>query len=393
MKTINEVDISDKRLLIRVDFNVPMDNNLNIRDDSRIKRVLDTINYALENNAKIILASHLGRPKGRKIPELSLAPVAEHLSDLIKKEVKLAPDCVGPDVKKMLSEMQQGDVVLLENLRFHAEEKKNDENFAASLASFCDIYINDAFAVSHRAHASVEAAARYAPTAVAGFLLKNELDYFKKAMDNPKRPLVAILGGAKISTKLEALNKILEKVDKAIIGGAMANTFLKSMGYNVGQSMVEDDHLLSAKAVLKKAASDKIPLYIPIDAIVADDFDQNAEKKLVPIQEVPSNQMIMDIGPATSMLYSEVLRDAQTIVWNGPVGVFEIDAFSRGTMDIAEYIVNSQALTIVGGGDTNAALHKAGLEEYVTYISTGGGAFLCLLEGSILPAISALNQA
>ncbi|CAN2049693.1 Phosphoglycerate kinase [Candidatus Magnetomoraceae bacterium gMMP-1] len=393
MKTINEVDISDKRLLIRVDFNIPMDNNLNIRDDSRIKRVLDTINYALENNAKIILASHLGRPKGRKVPELSLAPVAEHLSDLIKKEVKLAPDCVGPDVKKMLSEMQQGDVVLLENLRFHAEEKKNDENFAASLASFCDIYINDAFAVSHRAHASVEAAARYAPRAVAGFLLKNELDYFKKAMDNPKRPLVAILGGAKISTKLKALNKILEKVDKVIIGGAMANTFLKSMGYNVGQSMVEDDHLLSAKAVLKKAASDKIPLYIPIDAIVADDFDQNAEKKLVPIQEVPSNQMIMDIGPATSMLYSEVLRDAQTIVWNGPVGVFEIDAFSRGTMDIAEYIVNSQALTIVGGGDTNAALHKAGLEEYVTYISTGGGAFLCLLEGSILPAISALNQA
>jgi len=391
MRTIKDVDISGKRVLFRVDLNVPLDENQNITDDSRIRAVLPTLKYALDHNARLIIASHLGRPKGKAVPELSLSPVAKGLGRILEKEVIMANDCIGPEINELVHKMEPGSVLLLENIRFHPEEQKNDDSFAKALAELCDVYVNDAFAVSHRINASVVAITKFVPISVAGFLLQKELDYFNNAMADPKRPLVVIVGGAKVSSKIKALENMLHHVDKFIIGGAMANTFLKSTGCNVGKSKVEPDLVEVAASVMKKAAEKGIKFYLPVDAVVASRFDAKAETKIVPIQEIPRDWMVLDIGPATSLLYSQVLYDAKTIVWNGPMGAFEMDAFSMGTFAMAHSVANSNALSIVGGGDTGAAIHKSGEIDRITYISTGGGAFLSLLEGKILPAVAALD--
>ena len=392
MKSIKEIDITNKRVFIRVDFNVPMDEQQNIMDDTRIRAVLPTLRYALDNQTKLIVASHMGRPKGKKLPELSLKPIAKRLGRLLEKDVKMANDCIGPDVKSLISAMKAGDVVLLENLRFHREEQKNNNKFAKELASLCDIYVNDAFAVSHRVNASVVAITKYAPVSVAGFLLQKEIGHFSKIMTNPQRPLIAIIGGAKVSDKLMALDNMLDHVDKFIIGGAMANTFLKSKGYEVGKSIIEKDLVEPARSIMKKAAKRKVKFYLPVDAVVARRFDPEAQTKVVPIQEIPENWMALDIGPATSLLFSEVLHNAKTVIWNGPMGVFEIDSFSRGTIAMVHSVANCYALTIVGGGDTDVAIHKEKADDRITYISTGGGAFLTMLEGKTLPAVAALED-
>ncbi len=391
MKNIRDLDIKGKRLLIRVDFNVPLDEQLNITDDTRIRGVLPTLNYALDENAKVIICSHLGRPKGERKPQFSLAPAAKRLSRLLDKEVVLAPDCIGAETKTLVEAMQPGSVILLENLRFHAEEQQNDEGFASQLASLCDIYINDAFAVAHRAHASVVGVTQFVAQCAAGFLLQKEMDYFHRSVSNPMRPLVAIVGGAKVSSKLGALDNLMDRVDKMIIGGAMANTFLKSIGHDMGQSKVEDELLDTARELLNKAKRLGVKLYLPVDCIVADRFEARAESKRVTVQEVPADWMVLDIGPATTVLFAEAMESAKTIIWNGPMGAFEMDAFSRGTFAMVQHVARSHALTIVGGGDTDVAVHKAGESSNISYISTGGGAFLMLMEGKKLPGVEALE--
>ncbi len=387
---INDIDIRGKRVFIRADFNVPLDNEGNIVEDTRIRAVLPTIDYALDENAKIILASHMGRPKGKYVKELSLKPVARRLKRLLKKEIIFVGDCIGPEVESVVSKMDEGDIVLLENLRFHIEEEKNEEGFSKKLASLCDVYINDAFAVAHRAHASVVGITEFTDVCAAGFLMKKELTYFSQAMDNPARPLVAIIGGAKVSSKLRALINLVKKVDKMIIGGGMAFTFLKAMGYNVGKSIVEDNLIDMAKEVMEEARKKGVKLYLPVDCVVADKFSEDANVMMVPVQEIPEDWIGMDIGMATTVLFRQVLQNAKTIIWNGPMGVFEMDAFSRGTYSMVEAVANSYALTIVGGGDTDVAVNKLGGLYKMSYVSTGGGAFIELLEGKTLPAIKAL---
>jgi phosphoglycerate kinase len=393
MKTITDVNISGKRVFCRVDFNVPLDENRQITDDSRIRAALPTLQHVLANQGKLIVASHLGRPKGEEVEAFSLSPVARRLEELLGAPVQMAPDCIGPEVEAMVSEMAPGQVVLLENLRFHKAEQENDDGFGKRLAALCDVYVNDAFAVSHRANASVVAIVPHVAESAAGMLLKRELDYFQQAMAKPQRPLVAVVGGAKVSSKLAALTNMLEHVDKVIIGGAMANTFLRAKGLAVGSSKVEEDLMDAAQGLMKTAAQKGIKLYLPVDAVVASAFDPKAATRRVPVQEIPDGWMVLDIGPATSLVYSQALDDAKTIVWNGPMGVFEMDPFSRGTMAMASSIASAHALTIVGGGDTDAALHMAGETDRVSYISTGGGAFLSLLEGKALPAVAALQAA
>jgi len=393
MRKIQDIDLSGKRVFIRVDVNVPFDQYQNITDDSRIRAVLPTLNYALDHDAKLIIASHKARPEGKVVPIHSLAPVAKRLGRLLKKEIKMASDCIGPEVSELISNMEIGDVILLENLRFHIEEQKNDEAFAKELAALCDVYINNAFAVSHRINASVEAIVKYVKLSGAGFLLQKELDYFEKAMADPSRPLVAIVGGAKVSSKLGAIENMLHHVDKLIIGGAMANTFLTSMGFDLGKSKIESELVEVAGSVIKMAKEKGIKLYTPVDAVIAQEIDSKASTKIAPVQEIPHDWMALDIGPATSLLFSEVLYDSKTIIWNGPMGIFEIDAFSRGTSAMVSAVANSYALSIIGGGDTDVAVHRAGETERISYISTGGGAFLALLEGKTLPAVSALESA
>ena len=391
MKNIKDLDIKEKKVLIRVDFNVPLDDQGNITDDTRIRGVLPTINYALDEHAKIIIMSHLGRPDGQRQDKFSLAPVAKRLSRLLDKEVKLAPDCIGPEVEALVNGLNSGDVLLLENLRYHNEEKKNDPEFCRKLAELGDVYINDAFAVAHRAHASVVGVVEFFRECGAGFLLQKEMDYFHRSVGDPSRPLVAIVGGAKVSGKLGALRNMMDRVDKMIIGGAMANTFLKARGFEVGASRIEDDLLETANELVEKARKQGVRLYLPVDCIVADRFDPKAETKRTTVQEVPSEWMILDIGPATTMLFGEALEDAKTIIWNGPMGAFEMDAFSRGTMAMVQKLAMSHALTIVGGGDTDVAVHRAGESANISYISTGGGAFLMLMEGKVLPGVAALE--
>lgn len=393
MKKIQDIDLSGQRVFIRVDFNVPFDQYQNITDDSRIRAVLATLNYALDHDAKLIIASHKARPEGKVVEKDSLAPVAKRLGRLLKKEIKMAPDCIGPEVSELISNMEIGDVVLLENLRYHIEEQKNDETFAKELAALCDVYINDAFAVSHRVNASVEAIVKYVKLSGAGFLLQKELDYFQKAMADPSRPLVAIVGGAKVSSKLGAIENMLHHIDKLIIGGAMANTFLTSMGFDLGKSKIESKLVEVAGSVIESAKEKGIKLYTPVDAVIAQEIDSKASTKIVPVQEIPADWMALDIGPATSLLFSEVLYDSKTIIWNGPMGMFEIDAFSRGTLAMVSAIANSYALSIIGGGDTDVAVNRANETERMSYISTGGGAFLALLEGKTLPAVAALESA
>ncbi len=393
MKNIKDIKISDARVLVRVDFNVPLDEMRNIRDDARIRAALPTLKYALEQGAKLIIASHMGRPKGKVVPELSLEPVAKKLGVLLEENMEMAPDCIGREVIQLVDMMEPGSVLLLENLRFHAGEQKNDDEFAEKLAALCDVFVNDAFAVSHRSHASVVGITKYVSDSVAGFLLQRELDYFKKAMEDPARPLAAIVGGAKVSSKLAALENVMNHVDKIIVGGAMANTFLKSNGYDVGQSKVEDDLVETAGSIMKRAAKKGIKFYLPVDVVAANALSPDAEIKNVPIQEIPADWMVLDIGPATSLLYSEVLSNAGTIVWNGPMGVFEMEPFSKGTMNMVDSVAGSDALTIIGGGDTDVAVHQSGKSDKITYISTGGGAFLALMEGKVLPAVAVLDEA
>ncbi|MFQ5735622.1 MAG: phosphoglycerate kinase [Thermodesulfobacteriota bacterium] len=391
LKYIDEIDLKGKKVLIRVDFNVPLDDNGNITDDTRIRSVLSTINYALDENACVILASHLGRPKGRKVAEMSLSPVAKRLGRLLEKDIKLAPDCIGPEVRKMVDSMEPGDVVMLENLRFHPEEEKNDDAFGKKLAELADVFINDAFATAHRAHASNVAVTRYVKEAAAGFLMKKELSYFSMAMEKPTRPLVAIIGGKKVSDKVGVLSSLCNKVDKLIIGGGMALTFFKALGYEVGNSFCEEEVLDQARSVVELAKKKKIKLYMPVDFVVADKFSASAETKVVTYQEIPRNWMALDIGPATVTLFSEAIQNAKTIIWNGPMGVFEIDSFSRGTFAMVTNVANTYAMTIVGGGDTDVAIHRAGEYAKMSYISTGGGAFLEILKGEELPGIAALR--
>jgi phosphoglycerate kinase len=391
MRSIKDIEVSGSKVLVRVDVNVPLDDFQNITDDTRIREVLPTLRHVLDHDGKLIICAHLGRPKGKKDEKLSLLPVAKRLGSHLNLEVQLAPDCNGREVKEMVDAMKPREVVLLENLRFHEEEKKNDDGFAKSLAELCDVYVNDAFAVCHREHASVVAITRHAKQSVAGFLLLNELKYFHEAMENPRRPLVAVIGGAKVSSKLKALKNMLSRVNKFIIGGAMANTFLKSRGYSVGKSKVEDDLVEEAGSIMQTALQEGIKFYLPVDAVVAPEADAKDEVKVVPIQEIPESWMALDIGPATSRLFEEVLYDACTVIWNGPMGMFEIDAFSRGTVSMVHHVANSYALTIVGGGDTDVAIHSTGQSDRFTYISTGGGAFLQLMEGKPLPGVAALG--
>jgi len=391
-RTIDQLDLSGKRVLIRVDFNVPLDKAGNITDDTRIQAAIPTVRHAVTHGGKTILLSHLGRPKGKKVPEMSLAPAAKRLSALLGKEVPFVPDCVGEIAEKAVAAMRPGDVVLLENVRFHAEEEKNDEAFGKKLAALCDVYVNDAFATAHRGHSSNVAITRFVKEKAAGLLMKNEIAYFEKALVDPARPLVAVFGGAKISGKIEAINNVLGKVDKILIGGAMANTFFAAQGYEVGTSLYEAEMVDTARQVLANAAGRKVKLYLPVDVVVADRFEASAATKAVPVPEIPAGWTAADVGPATSLLFREALQGAKTIVWNGPLGAFEMAPFANGTYSMMRALAESDAITIVGGGDTDTALHKAGLFSRMSYVSTGGGAFLELLEGKRLPGIAALEE-
>ncbi len=389
--SIKDLDIKGKRLFIRVDFNVPLDENLNITDDSRIRSAIPTINYALDEGAMVILASHLGRPKGKFDRRYSLAPVAKRLQRLIKKEVTFIPDCIGPKVEEAISKMSEGDIILLENLRFHIEEEKNDEEFSKALARLADYYINDAFGAAHRIHASIVGITKLLPSA-AGFLMQKEIEYLQGVTRHPVRPFVTILGGAKVSGKIDVLLNLQDNVDKIIVGGGMAYTFLKAMGYEVGDSLVENDMLELANEIYKKVVSKGIKFYLPVDCVIAQSIEPGSETKIVTTQEIPHGWRALDIGPASVKLFAEAIENAKTILWNGPMGVFEVDAFSRGTFAIARAVADAYALTIVGGGDTDLAVHRAGVSESISFISTGGGAALELLEGKDLPGITVLTD-
>ena len=392
MKYIDQVEMKGKKVFLRVDFNVPMDKEGNVTGDKRVRASIPTINYALERGAKLIIASHLGRPKGKRVAEMSLIPVAKVLSDLLKKPVTFFDDCVGEAIEKAVGIMKEGDIFLLENLRFNPGEDKNDAGFAKQLAALCDIYIDDAFAVSHRAAASNSAITEFVPVCAAGFLLKNEIEYFKKAMVNPAKPLAAIIGGAKVSDKIGLLENLIEKVDKIIIGGGMAFTFLRAAGYETGKSLCEEDMLDLARKIVEKAKQKNVQFLLPVDTVIAQTAMAEAETKVCGVKEIPKDWIGLDIGPATISLFNEGLRGVKTIVWNGPMGMFELAPFSKGTFELAQAVANSGALSIIGGGDTDTAIKKAGLSAKMSYISTGGGAFLELLEGKILPGIAALEK-
>lgn len=391
MKTLKELELAGKRVLVRVDFNVPMNESGEITDDLRIRTALPTLRYLVEQRARVIICTHMGRPKGQRVEKFSLAPVAALTAEMLGRPVPLAPDCIGDEVAAAVAALKDGDCLMLENLRFHPEEEKNDAAFSSQLAAVADVYVNDAFAVSHRAHASVVGVTAHVPEKAAGFLLQKEMEYFQRAIGTPQRPLVAIVGGAKVSGKLEALQNMLGRVDRMIIGGAMANTFLKSQGYNVGASKVEDDLLETARQLLVQAREQGIKVYLPVDVIAADRFAPDAVSKQVTIQDIPDNWMALDIGPASVVLFNEALADAKTIVWNGPMGAFEMDAYARGTMALAHTVASSHALSVTGGGDSNAAVKQSGEAENISYMSTGGGAFLMLMEGKELPGIKALD--
>lgn len=390
-KTIEDINVSDKRVLVRCDFNVPFDDKGNITDPKRILEALKTIKYLISHNAKVILCSHLGRPKGEYNPKYSLAPVANYLSTALVKHVKMAKDVVGEDAKRIVDSLKDGEVALLENVRFHKEETENDPDFAKKLASLADIYVNDAFGTTHRAHASTEGVAKYLP-AVCGYLIQKEITIMGNALENPKRPFVAILGGAKVSDKINVINNLLDKVDTLIIGGGMAYTFLNSLGYSVGTSICESDKVNLAREIMAKAKDKNVKLLIPVDNRVGKDYAPDTESKIVDSDKIPDGWMGLDIGPKTVELFSDALNGAGTIVWNGPMGVSEWDNFAFGTKAIAKIVANSSAITIIGGGDSAAAIEKLGYADKITHVSTGGGASLQFLEGKVLPGIAALND-
>ena len=389
---IKKLDLAEKKVFIRCDFNVPIDEFGNISDDRRIRSAVSTINYCLDQDCAVILASHFGRPKGKVDEKYSLAPVALRLQQLLKRDVTLAKDVVGEDATSKAQALAKHKVLLLENLRFEAGETENSEEFSAKLASMADFYINDAFGVSHRAHASVHGITKHFDNAhkAAGFLLDREIQYFGKLINNPVRPFAAIVGGSKVSGKLEALTNLLPKVDKIFIGGGMAFTFLKQMGYDIGASLVEDDLLEDAQHVMDEAKRLGVKFYLPVDVIAAEKFAEDAVSKIVTAQEIPDEWMGLDIGPATVRLYREGLNDVQTVLWNGPMGVYEMEKFARGSSKIAHFVADSYATTVVGGGDTADLVQRVGVDEEMSFISTGGGASLELLEGKILPGVESL---
>ncbi|HEY48910.1 MAG TPA: phosphoglycerate kinase [Dehalococcoidia bacterium] len=391
-KTIRDIEIKGKRVLVRVDFNVPLDPETNaISDDSRIRAVLPTIRYLVEKGSKVILCSHLGRPKGRVVEELRLAPVAKRLSELLGLPVASAGDCIGPEVEEAVSRLNEGDALLLENLRFHAEEEKNNLEFAEALSRLADVYVNDAFGAAHRAHASTAGIAQYLP-AVAGFLMEKEVDFLSKALTEPAHPFAAITGGAKVSDKLGLLENIMGKVDSLLIGGGMCCTFLKAQGYSVGQSRVEEDKLDFARKLMDKAASAGVKLILPSDVIVAESFASGVPCKTVSVSEIPENYYVMDIGPSTVDEFATEIRKCKTVMWNGPMGVFEYKEFRNGTEAIARELAKLEATTILGGGSTAEAVEELGLADRMSHVSTGGGASLEFLEGKILPGVEVLQD-
>ena len=390
--TVKDVDVSGKKVLVRADFNVPQDENGNITDENRIIGALPTIKYLIEHKAKIVLCSHLGRPKNGFEPKYSLAPVAKRLNELLDGCVTLAHDVIGEDAKAKAAALKEGQVLLLENVRFHKEEEKNDPAFAKELAQFGEIYVNDAFGTAHRAHASTAGVADYIKTSVAGFLISKELDIMGGALEEPKRPFVAILGGAKVSDKIGVINNLLEKVDSLLIGGAMAYTFVLAQGGKVGNSKVELDKVDLAKELLKKAQERKVQLLLPVDNVVANDFNANADSQVVESMKIPDGWQGLDIGPKTAENFANVIKNAKTVIWNGPMGVFEFEKFAVGTKAVAQALAKSNAITIIGGGDSAAAVEQLGFADKITHISTGGGASLEFLEGLELPGIARLND-
>lgn len=392
--TIDDVFLKSKRILVRVDFNVPMENG-KITDDTRIVESLPTIKKILQSGGRAVLMSHLGRPKGKPSPEFSLGPVGLKLSQLLGRPVAFAADCVGSEVKKMIAEIQDGGCLLLENLRFHKEEEENEENFARELASLGDVYVNDAFGSAHRAHASTEGVAHFLQPAVAGYLMRKEIDYLSRAVGNPERPYVAILGGAKISGKIDVIQNLLKKVDTLIVGGGMAFTFFKAQGLEIGNSLLEADKVDLAKKILEEVTRRCVGFLLPVDCVVADKFDNSAKHKTVAVSEIPPGWLGLDIGSESVKLFTEAIKKAKTVVWNGPMGVFEMESFAEGTLAVARAMAEATkngTTTIVGGGDSAGAIAKAGLEKSVSHVSTGGGASLEFLEGKILPGVAALTD-
>ena len=392
---IDNVDLKDKRVLVRVDFNVPLDANQNITNDIRVRASLPTINKIINDGGKVILMSHLGRPKGERKPEFSLKPAAFRLGELLDKEVLFVDDCIGESVMNTLNSMKSGDVLLLENVRFHKGETKNDPDFANQLAQTGDVYINDAFGSAHRAHASTEGVTKFIETCAAGYLMEKELDYLGSALANPERPYCAILGGAKISGKIDVISNLMDKVDTLIIGGGMAFTFLKAQDKEIGKSLLEEEKLEMAKDILAKLKNSKAKLLLPVDVVVTEEFSNHSPFETVSVENIPANKMGLDIGPETIKLFKDELLKSKTIVWNGPMGVFEMDNFTKGTFAISQALVKATengSVTVVGGGDSAAAISKAGLEDKVSHVSTGGGASLEFLEGKILSGVAALND-
>jgi phosphoglycerate kinase len=393
--TIRDAVLHGKRALTRVDFNVPINDSQEITDDTRIAASLPTINALIERGAAVILMSHLGRPKGKVNPAYSLRPVAERLSDLLGRPVGFAHDCIGGEVEAMAAALQPGDVLLLENLRFHAEEEANDPHFARALAELGDVYVNDAFGTAHRAHASTEGVTHFLKPSLAGLLMEKEIDYLGRAVGNPERPYLAILGGAKISGKIDVISNLMDKVDSLLIGGGMMFTFLKAQGHEIGTSLLEEDKLELARELLEQAAKNDKRLLLPVDTVVGKSFDNDTEKRTVSVSDIPADMMGLDIGPETIELFSHHIANAKTVVWNGPMGVFEMPNFARGTFAVADALVaatKNGAVTVIGGGDSAAAITQAGLENEVSHVSTGGGASLELLEGKTLPGVAALTD-
>lgn len=390
-KTIRDIDVTGKKALVRVDFNVPLDDKQNITDETRIKAALPTIEYLIEHNAKVILMSHLGRPKGEVVPEFSLKPVAKRLAELLNTKVVFAPDCIGKPAEEAVDSIGPGEVVLLENLRFHKEETENDPEFSKDLASLADLYVDDAFGSAHRAHASTVGVTKYLP-AVAGFLIGKELEFMGQALEDPLRPFIAILGGAKVSDKIGVIENLLTKVDCLIIGGGMANTFVKAQGFEMGNSLVDDERLSLAAGLLEEAKKKGIKVMLPSDFVVAKELSAEAETKVVPVDAIPADSMALDIGPSSRIIFANEIKSAKTVIWNGPMGVAEIPAFADGTKAVAQALADSDAITIIGGGDSAAAVKKLGFADKMDHISTGGGASLEFLEGKELPGVAALND-
>jgi len=389
-QTIRDVAFRGRRVLVRVDFNVPLDGQ-RITDDTRIRAALPTIRMLREGGARVVLMSHLGRPKGKVAPEFSLAPVAQRLSELLGVPVALAPDCVGPEAERVVSGLRDGDVALLENLRFHPEEEQNDRNFAAALAKLGDLYVNDAFGTAHRAHASTAGVTEFLP-AVAGLLMEKEIEIMGRALSDPERPFVAIIGGAKVSDKIGVIDNLLTKVDALILGGGMSNTFLLAQGKPVGDSLVEADKVEVARSLMAKAAERNVRLLLPVDVVIADRFAADAQRRVCRADEIPAGWRALDIGPETVAAYFETIKSARTVIWNGPLGVFELPPFAAGTVAVARAMAEVDGVTIIGGGDSVAAVEQAGLAGRMTHISTGGGASLEFLEGKVLPGVAALND-